>query len=105
MNESRGGSPMNDTEVKVVTVRPNGTVRKDEYAQSWQGKYILPVLLVLEDGQVIESTNRHKLQRDAKAEAVGGDQHPTNMKAIFHDGKYWGVTMTYGVIGMTPVEV
>lgn len=81
-------------EVKVVRVdaREGKPVKDVIYG------YRYPVTFTLVDGRTVEGSETARLLRDAKAKVAALPEiNPVGVKAIFMDGRFSGVSRSYGL--------
>ena len=94
---------MND-DIRIVKITPTGDIYKHPARYSAGNEWTFPIEYTLEDGRVFPSRSTHKRLKDAKTELATLPCEPRNhTTAIFHDGKFAGVTIHYGMITAWPV--
>lgn len=74
------------TDVRIVRVEDRGgPIEKKPYVYSAGFNYSVPIRYTLEDGRTMDSTDRHRLLRDAKAYRESLPREPQNMAAVFDE--------------------
>ncbi len=94
---------MTETQTPIVTIEAAGPPVKDPLPKGDYsgGPYKVPVVYVLADGRRVESRNRYRLLRDAKAEHALMPMPPAHpMAACFDaDGKFCSTRTTFSMWG------
>ena len=94
------------TEIPVVQIESaaGASVAKVDSPLSSERGFAFPIVLVLEDGQRIDSSFKRRLKRDVVAELASlpkAPEHPT--KAIFDEaGAFFGTSVSFSLLGRAP---
>ena len=85
-------------EIKVIKVTPTGKVVKVPHPTA---PFRYPVILTLEDGREVETSEGARLKRQAVAKRAKRTEEGavTNMKAVFNDGQLVMVSESFQFTG------
>ncbi len=85
-------------DIRIIKVTPTSDIVKHPARYSAGNEWSFKVEYTLEDGRTFPGTKHFRRLKDAKAELAGYPLEPNNHFAIFHDDKFAGVSIHYGLI-------